>query len=565
MPRLQSLPSKRLWGMVGAAAPAFIWAALLNGPACLQGASIDAGALRKGSVAGKVIDSGTGGSLEGATVRLLWTRVPAPTGSDRGGTVSSGTSGDSGTFEFTRIPAGDYEVHAEHPGYLEFGTGVTPQTVTVLPGSRTPSLIVRLHPESAIRGHVLDAAGTGVAHARVRAFAAIQGRLLEFGAGNAGKSGEFVIGQLPAGSYILLAAPPTPSDAPTYHPSSPTFDGAVPIDIRKAEHVSGVRITLAAEPVHRVRGTAEDVRGFLGRRNAVAYLVPRSARGVDLAALGWRAPLDSSRTFEFHGVPSGQYTAQLIGDSPDHRILATQIAIVGSAGADDLKLYPGPPLALRGQVRVSGLARRDLSSVRVSLHAVPSAAGFSQSIDVLAGSDGHFVAESLEPTSYTLLVQAPPDLFVEGVLIGGRNITGQSLDLADGVAGSSLEIRLRDGAARLSGAVQGTDSSDQRWERMRVAVLYPAASSPVSVQRSISPVTESRFEFDGIAPGKYKVFATDRFDPALFEEPTFLGLVSGRVRTVELRRRERSSVEVSLIDAQTVEAAARRAGLMTGL
>ena len=561
MPCTLSAPIKRAGNVIGTVAPAFIWAAMLNGPSCLQGASIDAWTAREGSVAGRVVDGRTGGFLEGAMVRLLRFPDPSSPGSDQGGTMPSGRSGSSGMFEFTEIPAGDYGIHAEHPGYLEFGTGAVSQTVTVLPGRRTPGVVVRLRPESAICGHVLDATGTGVADARVTAFAAVQGRMLEIESGKTDESGEFVIGQLPAGSYILLAAPPTPSNAPTYHPSSPTFDGAAPIDIREAEHVSGIFVTLARDPAYRVRGTAEDVRGVLGHQSAAVYLVPRSSRGMDLAALAWRAPLDPFRTFEFQGVPSGQYTVQLIGDSANHRVLATQVAIVGSAGADNLKLYPEPPLAVRGRVRIPGLARRDLSNVRVSLHAVPSATGFSASIDTLAGSDGHFVAENLEPTSYEVLVQVPPDLFVESVRFGGRNIIGQSLNLAGSVAGTSLEINLRDGAARLSGAVQGENPSNQHSEKICVAVLYPAGSSPGTMHRSIVPVTEGRFEFDGIVPGMYKVFATDRFDLALFEEPTFLGLVSGRVRTVELRRHERSRVDVRLIDAQRVEAAAWRAGL----
>ena len=561
MPRVPSALIEHAWRTAGAVAPAFVWAAMLNGPPCLEGAPVEVGPSRTGSVVGKVIDGRAGAPLAGATVRLLWVRGPFPAESGLGGTMPSGTSGEAGTFEFPGIPAGDYEIHAGHPGYLDAGTRAVPQTVTVLPGQRTTSPAVELHPESAIRGQVLDASGTGVAGTRVRAFAARRGRLLEVGSGKTGKSGAFIIGQIPAGSYILLAAPPTPSRAPTYHPSSPTFDEAVPIDVREAEHVSGIRITLAPDPVHRVRGTVEDIRGVLGHRSASAYLVPSSARGMDLAALAWKAPLDSFRRFEFHGVASGQHTVQLLGDSPEHRILATQAVIVGSSDVNDLKIYPEQPLALRGRVWISGLAPRDLSNVRISLHADPSAAGFSRSIDALAGSAGHFVAESLEPTSYTFLVQVPPGLFVEKVRFGGRNITDQTLNLAAGVAGSSLEIKLRDGAARLSGAVLTTGSSDQRRKRMRVAVLFPAAAGPGAMHRSISPATEDRFEFDGIAPGKYKVFATDRFDPALFEDPTFLGLVSGRVRTVELGRHARSRVDVQLIDAPRVEAASRRAGL----
>ncbi len=551
MPCVPPPSVKRAGSVVGTAAAALIGAAVLYGPSCLQGASAGTGSSGKGSAVGRIIDAGTGFPLQEAVVRLLG--IP-------GRDIPPGRSRDSGTFEFTEIPAGDYAIHAERPGYLECCTGAVLPPVTVLPGRRTTGLVVRLHPEASIRGHVLDAAGTGVAHAWVRAFAAIQGKLLEIESGKATASGAFVIGRLPAGSYVLLAAPPSPFGAPTYYPSSPGFDAAVSIEIREAERVSGIRITLVAGPAGRVRGTAQDVRGVLDGRRAAVYLVPRSARGTDLAALAWKAPLGPLRTFEFHGVPAGQYTVQLIADSPDRRILAARVAIIGPAGADDLRLYPEPPLALRGRVSVSGFAPRDLSRVRISLHPAPSAAGFCMSVDALAGREGHFVARGLEPTSYALLVQAPPDLFVERVLLGRRVVPGRVLNLGGVTAGSSLEIRMRDGAARLSGAVRTTSSSERRQAGMRVAVLYPVASSPGDPRRSIAPIAGNRFEFSGVAPGRYKVFATDRFDPALFAGPTFLDLISGQVHAVELRRHEHGRTDVRLIDAQRVEAAARRAG-----
>ncbi len=559
--------AKRPWIMLSAFAFAMLQPAWANDPVRGKGASGAYGGTQSGSVSGRVVDDRTGVFLADATVSLLWRpgQSRGAVRSDREipqATKFSVLSRGDGSFEFDRIPTGNYAVAAELPGYLKSGMGASPRVVKVLPGNRNSGLVVKLHPESAIQGQVLDGEGRGAAGAEVRAFAAFRGRLREIASGIAGESGEFTIGRLPHGRYILFAEPPALSNvqAPAYYPSSPTVDGSAPVDVGLGGRVSGIRIVLLRGSVHRVRGNVDDFRNILGNRDASVYLVPRSDRGMDLTALARKTPLDANRSFEFSGVPSGLYTVQLVRERPDPRLLATQVVSIGSVDVTGLNLCPEPTVSLRGQATVAGHADRDLSAVRVVFLAVPSAAGFAASVDALAGRDGRFSAQNLEPASYVISVQTPPDMYVQRVMFGGREVEGRALDLAGGIWGS-LNIALRDGAARIAGAVLEAESSAERAERMPVAILYPAGSDPGTRGRRVASAAGSRFEFEGLAPGRYKVFATDRFDPELFAEPAFLAQVAGAVRTVDVRRFDRKRLDLRLLDAGQVEAAARRAGV----
>ena len=539
---------------------AFIQPFGLHRMACTALASPSAGASRSGTVSGQILDSESGDLLEGAAVRLFRVGAVPSRQFYADGAPLSARSGQAGAFELAGVPPGDYDLHATCPGYLDLGAVGLPQAISLRPGECKRGLALRMLPESAVRGHVRDPGGSGMADVRVSAFAASQGRLREVRSAKTGPDGGFAIDRLPPGNYILRALPPRPFAAPVYYPSSTTVDGAAAVPVPKAREVSGIRIGASREPVHQVRGRVDDFRELLGGRAATVYLVPRSTSRTDLSALAWSTPLDSRQSFVFCGVPAGVYTVQLIGGREGGRILAVQTVAVGARGSGELRLYPGPPLALSGQLVAPGLAARNLSGTRIVFDAVPGASGSSASVEALAGPSGRFTARDLEPAAYVLRVQAPPGLFVERVQLGRRDVVARQLDLSSGVPGS-LRIKLREGASRLSGSVPQVRSADRRSGRVGIAVLEPVESSPAASLRRIAPVADGRFAFGGIAPGAYRVFVTERFDPGLFGDPVFRGLVSGRVRTVELRRHSRSRVHLRLIEAERVAAAARRAGL----
>lgn len=548
-----SLIARRFGAATFALLLASVQTARGHDPESREGKPGPSGKSRAGAIVGRVVEARTGTFLANVSVSLF---RQSGAGLLRGGPVATRSQLD-GSFKFEGIACGVYAIVAESPGYLKAGARSGPLVVTVLPAERQRSLVVELHPEGTIQGRLLNGVGQPVEGAKVRAFDRLGGTLREIASGGTDESGEFIVRQLPAGRYILLAELPALPVARTYFPSSPTVSGAVPIRVVQGDRVTGIRINLLHDPVHWIRGRIDDFRGVLGDQAAAVYVVPRSDSGMDLTALAWKTSLKPDRSFELGGVPSGLYRMQLVRHQPTPRVLAMQDVAVGSVDVEDLGLYPESSVSLSGRARVAGNSNRDLSAVRVVLLGLPNAAGFASSIDALVGRDGRFLVAGLEPTSYALQVQAPPDLYVERVSFGGHPVTGKVLDLFREIQGR-LDIGLRAGAARIEGAVLETGPPP---ERASVAILCPAGEDPEGSSRRVVSAGGNRFAFGAVPPGTYRIFATDRFDPDLFGDPVFLAQVSGAVRTVRLRRYDRRQLDLCLINARQVKAAARRAGL----
>lgn len=563
---LYAKPPLAAWCRIVTAAFAFLQPAWTNDAIRVQQVSTGAGDASFGSLSGRVVDRRTGAFLADAAVSLFWQprtaqgKYRTDTGVPRKTTLAA-RSRDDGSFEFQRIPSGDYAVAVELAGYLKSGAGVWPRIVAVPRGGFGRSLTVALRPEAIIQGRVLDGEGRGSADVAVRAFGRIRGRLHEVARARTSMHGEFVIGQLPPGRYFIRAEPraDAAAGAPAYHPSSRALDGSVPIEVFPGDCIEGIRIALLQEPVYRVQGTAGGLR-FAAAAGATVYLVPRSARGGNLPALARETAVEAGLGFEFAGVPSGSYTLRLVSRGPGRRVLATRAVTVGSSDVVGFGLHAEPPIALPGRTTLRGHPNRDLSAGRVSLIGMPTAAGSAASLDLLVGSDGRFLARDLEPAAYVLRVQTPPGLYVERVSLGGREVTGAILDFSAGLRGD-LEIALRDGAARLAGTVLGMEATTaDEAGTTRFAILLPTGPGDGFAERRVSAVTGGRFDFRNVRPGAYRALVTEIFDPDLFREPAFLAHIAGRVQSVNVQRYDRQRLDLRLIDAGSVESAARRAG-----
>lgn len=518
-----------------------------------------------GSISGTVVDGQTGAFLPDAAVNLFWHPAPgrgagmSDDGLPQTTKYSTRSLGD-GSFSISRLPAGNYAVDVALPGYLTSGASAVDRVVSIL-SAAPKSLSVQLYPDARIHGYVFDASGRAVRDAKVRAFVDLQGCLREAASGKTDAGGEFSVGGLARGSYVLLVEPSESlaDMAPSFYPSSPTVDGAVRIETRQGERVSAVRILLPCDPAYRVRGRVDDFQGILANRSAIVRLVPRSNQRMDLTALARSVPLDTDQTFHFVGVPSGLYELQLVGGASARRVLTTQFVVVGSSDVVDVALRPATPISLRGQV-TTGSTGGSLASILVVLLAVSPATGSTGAVEARAGHDGRFVARGLEPIRYALRVQADSDLYLQRVRWGGGEVTGPILDLTGGAWGN-LEIGLLDGAARITGTVLGPDVSAKHSLPTRVAILYPAGERPEPWNLRVASVDGGKFGFSGLQPGKYAVFVTERFDPDLYSNPAFRSQIAADMRLVALRRYDHRKLNLRLIDAGRVATAVRQAGL----
>ena len=509
-----------------------------------------------GTIGGVVIDIQTGRSVANVTVKLL---PMYEYGADAGGSLTA-RSGPSGLFRFSEVPAQEYAVSVNAPGYLQSVLDTAMDGIVVTPGDSIRDLVVNIHPESSIQGQVLNRDGDGAAGASVRAFVVSPKGIREVSQGRTDTLGRFIVSRLPPGHYTLRAETTEPpfNQAPAYYPALPVLSATPVIAVGWGEHVTGIRMDFPRDPAYRIRGQVEDWLDTLSDDRAEVHLAPFSEHSFDLTALACRTPLEPDRSFQFKGVPSGLYTVRLM-HLASHRTLAKQTVTVGTTDVVSLVLRPEPPISIAGQLTASRDRRTDLSWSRVTFLPVPSSVGSARAVEAISGNDGRFRAEDLEPITYALLVQAPPGLYVDRIQVNGSKLSGRYLDLADGIRGK-LNIQLRAGAASITGKVRETGETLMHEGRLRVAVLYPAESTPSAAHLKVSSTAGGEFRFAGITPGRYRILVTDRFEPQWFSDTRFVAQLSGAVRTVEIRPYDRQRLELWTISAAQVATAARRAG-----
>ena len=515
------------------------------------------------SIRGTVRDAWTGVPLVNATVSLFWQpgRNSELALAGREVTAFTATSHEGGVFQFDGIPPGSYAISAELPGYLDSDRSAEAGVRTVSVPSEHPgqTLAVRLDAAARVRGSVRPCDGRSLSSTRVRALVDLRGQLHQLAIAEVDRTGDFVLEQLQPQRYLLLAEPVTEPFAypPTYFPSATTPDGAVPVDVRPGSRVAGIRIVPCPERSYRVGGRVATIPAAPAGGEAV-YLAPLSQQGTTLLALARRVAPGVDGRFEFIGVASGSYVLRLVSERGDRRVLSSQPVFVGVQSLDNLTLYVEPPPSVRGRISVAGSPNRDLSSMRIALETVGLGVEAATSIETPVASDGRFAVRALEPVAYQIRVLAPPDLWVRSLLAEGREVPGGELRL-DAGSQRRLEIQLRGGAAQIDGTVLGTARGQT--STATAAVLYPRHRSAKRQLPKAARVVGDRFRFGGIAPGRYRVLATEQFDPNLFADPVFLAHLAGAARAVDLQRSERRDLAVQIVSAGQLRTAARRAGL----
>jgi Carboxypeptidase regulatory-like domain len=212
----------------------------------------------RAALRGRVVDGHTGAALPRARVRLMGPGVVRP----------AVLTDDQGLFTFTGLPAGGYTVSADKATYMagsypDRGGSLRSSAARPLllkDGEAIDNVVVRLYRGSAITGRVLDAHGDPVESAQVAALA-----VTGSGAARAGYRsmmstndiGEFRIGRVPPGRYVLMAnapqgrfqegmveATPLPQPVPTYFPNVLSKSEAQPISVGRGQTVSGIEIVM---------------------------------------------------------------------------------------------------------------------------------------------------------------------------------------------------------------------------------------------------------------------------------------------------------------------------------
>ena len=322
--------------------------------------------------------------------------------------------------------------------------------------------------------------------------------------------------------------------APTFYPGVTTPSEATRVNVALGQEMRGVDFQLRLVPMARVSGTVVGVDGSPLAGGNVILAEEQSDLAARANLIGRIGP---DGAFTIDNVPPGRYVLWARsragrGEGADY---AAHALVVGGQDIANLVVPLSPGATISGVVSFDASAQRppdDPSRIRLSLPAIdPVPFGGNQSSRV--GPDGRFEVTGVPAGRRFIRVPNPPAGWsLEAVIVDGRDVTDEPLDVRNGQTITQVQVVLTDRLATVAGAV--TDARHQPVFGYTV-ILFSTDSSTWRAQartiQAVQPDQTGAYRFRGMPPGAYFLAAVDDVEQGEWFDPSFLQtLQPGAVR-----------------------------------
>lgn len=512
------------------------------------------------SVEGSVRHAGSGVPVRKAKVTLQSTGVEQS---------SSVESGDDGKFVFDNVKPGRYRIRAEKTGYETAGYGAkrtgdaNGQVIAIGAAAPLTGIDIALPKQGAIAGKIYDNSGEPVNAALVMALASMyyqSGRRARIPRGAvpvlSNDLGEYRVGQLPPGKYILCAIPkssyqPAPPDkefksqvsqgeVTTCFPGVENMSEATEIEIRDGSEIPSTDIRLAKVKTVTVSGHLANVPASAGTIT-VLNLNTKTA-GPMGNAIHPRAMVQSADgRFEFRNVPPGSYILHTLptglGNAP---FLVKHELIVGERPLENLEIPISVPFEIKGKVQAEPGPELKLGSVRVILTGaddITPAVGMAT-----ATSEGELTLANVVPGRYRLsLTGVPPTHYVREIRAGDQVAPGDEIDIAG--PGTVLTVSLALGKSEVAGSVK--NEKGEASPGATVALIpNPMRAFRIRLSRTDQ---NGVFRMPGTPPGDYRAIAFDSIDAAGLENEEFVKPFASKWKRIKVDDGGSQSLDLTVV------------------
>jgi hypothetical protein len=335
---------------------------------------------------------------------------------------------------------------------------------------------------------------------------------------------------------------------PTYFPSTVEISQAEKIVVRGGVDVPDVEIRLRTSPVYHVRGEVLNTAGKPAANATVKLMRPGGpgTQGYGLGVVGTSMSMIAGPAlpkqemqiesgedgkFEFPSVQPGDWRVEAIQN--DLPVSSGGVsAIVGAHDIEDLEIRLAASFNLE-VVSDWGDAKSPKDDRR--LPAVLMTLDGQTQPDY---PDGHFV--HVAPGRYRVVPPLPlPGFYVASMLLGGREVLGQEVDLTPG--SPPLRVVYHTSASGVRGTVENGEGA--------TVVLFwqasPQSASGLSFMRTVKCGSGGAFDMGGVPPGDYYAVAFDRFDPMQATSPA--NVIGSSAVPVRVEEGAATSVELHVI------------------
>jgi protocatechuate 3,4-dioxygenase beta subunit len=540
-------------------------------------------ALQSGSISGVVVDRMTEQPIPGARVELRLRDGESERGPVLRKVYQYGQSGSDGTFKFSGVIPGDYQIVLSHPRYLKTlfirgmgssNAGPLPHTVIrISAGDTVSNLRIKLTPGATVSGRLIDQDGkpfrgavTAVVPATSSSFN--EGILAALQSAAANDLGEYRLEGLPPGPYFLRAGrvsgpdrlffgdvpllPRVMSDgsiqdtltrraynrkcdavpgdiADVYYPGTFVADEAAVLDVTAGENKQGINFTLSNAALRSIRGTFVTSNSGTGQAPYLE-LFPQSSF-PDAKIIGCRAA--GNNTFELHGVSPGTYLLRLRTEMFNQ----SETLVITNRDVDVHipVVPPSPPVSFTGTVHGNPGVANVISHPGVNLRAYPlGPKPWSRELD----GTGVFSFSAVQPGRYFLdLVTVAPACCVPDRLGFAESARLNNVDASDGVInivpGVAAVLDVKVGTpVRFSGRL--VDRKGQPVENVVVALVPdPPLRNRLDLYRTALTGRDGGFSML-VAKGRFKAFAKEGVEDKAWEFPSIIRAYENRGKAVQI-------------------------------
>lgn len=519
---------------------------MFSKPAILLFAAIaSARAQQSTTVEGTATDALTGELLDKVTVRLNRWLGDGP--------AYTATTDVSGRFHFGAVAAGDYSLQGERAGY---GVSMRRTMLHLQAGEKVSGFELKLMRRSVIHGKVLDENGDPILRAGVYAYSAswMRGSRQYFmrGLGRTNDTGEYQLSGLEPGRYFLYVnseserfveqqGGPEKRLLPVFYPESQTLQNAAPVEVLPGHDLQGINFRLHTGTVFHIRGKIETADLVRQREQlAIDAIEPALIWGIQDLDSG----IEKDGSFDIESVPPGSYDVEVL-DGRYHLAVATIPVEVKASDVNGIKFVLPSRFELKGTVRLLGSEDAIFSGMEVTASDVRGMMG--QPYIAPVQPDGTFQLAAVWPGKYFVNVSIKDqEDYVKSILYDGAEVLGLPMDLAAN-AGETLQVILAKGAGQVEGTVQ-TAEKDKLGGYNVVLISERGALFSAADQNG-------HFSFKGIAPGRYRAFASSGAEPGLWQSPEFSSQFSDKGVEVDLPESGHVQIQVPVLAAREIERA----------
>lgn len=452
----------------------------------------------------------------------------------------------SGNYTFPRVEPGEYNVKAEHTGFLsaeydDEGQDGEGKSVVVDSGRTLDKIDLRLVAASVISGTVVDEDNQPIKGLQVSALEPHfqPGGDVDFESDEGVVAvtdylGHFRLSGLEAGSYIVLVSGDVEGDnlgrgtgvrvikyGEIYYPNSSTLSAAQRTRVSPGVEIRDINFVLTAQlQTYTVSGTVSNIIPNIARPPSLE--IRRSGKNPsDVWGRVGDADVKPDGSFVISRVPAGEYLMtvnQWQTVVPKSRFEpSTSVVARGTASVrvldQDVKvnIMMERPGEVRGTVTWEAQAPpKDLQLETVYLR-------FAEGPDERVGGavaridqDGGFDVRSVLPGRYrfAIFAQGAAPYYLNQVICSGEDYTRRLLTVESGAAINDCTLTLAHDTGVISGLVLDGDKPVRGFE----VVAIPESASlrrlePCTKSALMATNSKGQFKIAGLIPGDYLVFA----------------------------------------------------------